>query len=159
MLSTASPAPPTHPPSAPVALLESPESRTTPPNPLLLFNAASHAERNPDGLAQLSRSLTKFTDAQKATRKIRQETERRAQDLLSQDLDQLLTEHREELEDLAQRHGKKVEAIDKIIASGHYKKKRSVSIENAKTHMKSLEVNAGKSSSLLLILHDTKHLH
>jgi vacuolar-type H+-ATPase subunit H len=121
---------------------------------LLSFNGATHAERNlaGDGLIQPSRSLTKLTDAQKATRKIRQETERRAQELLSKDLDQLLTKQREELEELAGQHGKKVEAIDKLIStSGHYKHKRSVNIENAKVHMKSQEVNAGKSSHLILI--------
>lgn len=114
---------------------------------LLSFDAASHAERNPDGITQTSRTLAKLTDAQKATRKIRQETERHAQELLSKDLDGLLTRHREELEELAERHGKKVEAIDKLMTSGHYKHKRSVNIENAKIHMKSQEVNAGKSSS------------
>jgi hypothetical protein len=99
-----------------------------------------------------------LTDAQKATRKIRREVERHAQDLLSKELDELLTEQRKELEDLAQRHGKKVEAIDKLMKSGHYKHKRSVNIENAKIHMKSQEVNAGKSSLPLPILH-TKCLY
>ena len=125
------------------------EATTTPSNDnsLLSFEAASHAERNPGGITQTSRTLKKLTDAQKATRKIRQETERCAQELLSNDLDELLTRHREELMELAERHGKKVEAIDKLMTSGHYKHKRSVNIENAKIHMKSQEVNAGKSSS------------
>jgi vacuolar-type H+-ATPase subunit H len=125
------------------------EATATPSNDnsLLSFEAASHAERNPDGITQTSRTLKKLTDAQKATRKIRQETERRAQELLSKDLDGLLTRHHEELEELAEQHGKKVEAIDKLMTTGHYKHKRSVNIENAKIHMKSQEVNAGKSSS------------
>lgn len=149
-------APPTSSPSVPAL----PESRTepTPPtiNSLLSFNGPTHAERNlaGDGIIQPSRSLKKLTEAQKATRKIRQEAERRAQELLSKDLDLLLTKQREELEDLAGQHGKKIEAIDKLIStSGHYKHKRSVNIENAKVHMKSQEVNAGSSSTLLLIFH------
>jgi vacuolar-type H+-ATPase subunit H len=156
-------APPSSAPSEPAAQPESLESRTTSPAPptfntqgLLSFTGATHAERNlaGDGLTQPSRSLKKLTDAQKATRKIRQETERHAQELLSKDLDQLLTKQREELEELAGQHGKKVEAIDKLIStSGHYKHKRSVNIENAKVHMKSQEVNAGKSSPPLLVFH------
>ena len=134
--STSAPAPPTSTPSD---------------NPLLLFIGASHAERNSNGLIQSSRNLTKLMDAQKATRKIQQETKQCAQDLLSKDLDQSLTKHCNELEDLAQQHGKKVEAIKKLVASGHYKHKRSVNIENAKIHMKSHEVNAGKSAPLLPI--------
>jgi predicted RNA-binding protein YlqC (UPF0109 family) len=95
-----------------------------------------------------------LTDAQKATRKIRQETERHAQDLLSKELDQLLSDQRKELEDLAGRHGKKIEAIDKLIStSSHYKHKRLVNIENAKIHMKSQEINAGRSSPPFLFPH------
>jgi len=67
--------------------------------------------------------------------------------LLSRELDVLLSKQRMELEDLAKRHGKKVEAIDKLVSSSsHYKNKRMVSIENAKLHAKALEVNAGELS-------------
>ena len=140
--------------TTPAALPEPSESLLPLPADLLQFNGATHAEQNPDGPTQPTRSLTKLTDVQKVTRKIRQETERHAQDLLSKELDQLLSDQRKELEDLAGQHGKKLEAIRKLIStSSHYKHKRSVNIENAKIHMKSQEINASRSSPPFLFPH------
>ena len=59
----------------------------------------------------------------------------------------LLSKQQIKLEDLAKRHRKKVEAINKLVcSSSHYKNKRMVSIENAKLHAKALEVNTGELS-------------
>ncbi|KAF8815180.1 hypothetical protein BYT27DRAFT_7249426 [Phlegmacium glaucopus] len=135
-----------HSPSPPLSLspmLAIPATTT----PFVSFGGATHAERNHTSLQQTSHTLSKITDAQKASREIRQETEHWLQELLSKELDALLTKQWTELEDLARQHGKKVEALDKLISSSsHYKHKRTVNIENAKIHAKSLEVNTGELS-------------
>ena len=49
-----------------------------------------------------------------------------------------------ELSAFAEQHNKKVEYLQKLIStSSHYKQKWAVNLENAKLHVKSLEVNEG----------------
>ena len=59
-------------------------------------------------------------------------------------LETLLTRHREELEIFSKEHNTKLDHIQKLTSqSSHYKQKRAVTIQNAKVHAKSLEVNEG----------------
>ena len=108
-------------------------------------NVATHAERTTNPIIQPSRILSKLSDAQKASlllrRKVTQEDHKR----LIEDFDTLLQRHTQEQEELAEKHGVKPEYLEKLKGtSKHYKSKREVNIENAKIHMKSIEVNAGR---------------
>jgi len=65
-------------------------------------------------------------------------------ELLSKDLQKLQEKHEKEYEDLARAHFVTVEYITKLTStSAHYKTKRTVNMQNAKIHAKSVEVNAG----------------
>jgi hypothetical protein len=104
----------------------------------------THANRNALTFVQPSRQLAQTSNAQKASLKIRQEANEADHKELNTELTALLVKHRLELTDLAGRHGKKFDYIDKLVGtSKHYKAKRGVSIENAKLHAKAMEVNAG----------------
>lgn len=105
---------------------------------------STHAGRNSSQPQQQTRVLTKNTlsQAQKATRSLRQISDHAKAEELAKALDVLLSRHRTELEDFAKAHNTKLEYIQKLTSqSSHYKQKRAVTIQNAKLHAKSLEVN------------------
>jgi hypothetical protein len=137
--------PTVNPVSAPISLSPQPSSVLfTPSTQIFLPPPANHAIRNALKSIQPSRKFAGTSDAQKATLKIRQEANAADQKVLNTELSALLTNHHMELTDLAGRHGKKIEYIEKLIGSSkHYKTKRNVNIENAKLHAKATEVNAG----------------
>jgi len=79
---------------------------------------------------------------QKATCSLRQISDHAKAKELTTNLDVLLSHHHAELEDFAKAHNTKLEYIQKLTSkSSHYKQKRAVTIQNAKLHAKSLEVN------------------
>jgi len=63
--------------------------------------------------------------------------------LLSEAIQELQEKHEWEFGALAHAHLVTTEYINKLIATHHFKMKRDVSLENAKIHAKSIEVNAG----------------
>lgn len=104
---------------------------------------ATHAERT-DSFIQPSRKLSKLSDAQKASQLLHQKVAQEERKQLIEDFDTLLQRHSKEQEELAEKHNVKPEYLNKLKgASKHYKAKRDVNIENAKIHMKSIEVNSG----------------
>lgn len=109
-------------------------------------NPATHAGRHPSQPQQKTRVLTQhsLSLAQKATRALRQISDHAKAEELSTALDVLLSRHHTELEDFAKEHDTKPEYIQKLTSqSSHYKQKRAVTIQNAKLHAKSLEINRG----------------
>jgi len=105
---------------------------------------ATHAERNPDSFVQPVRKITKLSDAQKASLQLRRKAEQEEHQRLIEAFDTLLQRHSQEQEELAKEFCIKPEYLDKLKGtSKHYKTKRSVNIENAKIHKKSIEVNQG----------------
>lgn len=105
---------------------------------------ATHAERSSDSLIQPSRKLSKLSDAQKASQLLRRTVNQDEHKRLIEDFDILLLRHSQEQEELAEKYCLKPEYLEKLKGtSKHYKAKRVVNIENAKVHMKSVEVNAG----------------
>lgn len=107
-------------------------------------DAPTHADRTTNGFVQSSRKLSKLSDAQKASLNLRRKTNQEDHKLLIEDFDTLLHRHSEELEELAEKHSVKPEYLEKLKGtSKHYKAKREVNMENAKIHMKAIEVNAG----------------
>ena len=63
---------------------------------------------------------------------------------LVEEFDALLKRHSEEQKELADKFCVKPEYLDKLRGSStHYKPKRAANIENAKIHMKSIEINKG----------------
>jgi hypothetical protein len=106
----------------------------------------THAGCNASQAKQKSRVLKKqsLSLAQKATRSLRLLSDHAKSEVLSTDLDVLLSSHRTELEDSAKDHDTKLEYIQKPISqSSHYKQKRAVTIQNTMLHAKSMEVNGG----------------
>jgi hypothetical protein len=107
---------------------------------------STHTGRNPSQHQQEARVLTRhsLSLAQKATRTLRLAATHATAEELSIALDIILARHSIELENFAKEHNTKVESIQKLISqSSHYKTKRAVTIQNAKLHLKSMEVNAG----------------
>jgi hypothetical protein len=107
---------------------------------------STHSGRNPSQLQQQARVLThrSLSNAQKATRSLRLLSDHAKAEELATALEALLARHSTELEDFAKEQNTKPEHIQKLISqSSHYKAKRAVTIQNAKIHAKSLEVNGG----------------
>lgn len=114
---------------------------------------ATHAERNPDLFVQQVRKNTKLSDAQKASRLLRRKVEQEEHQQLIEEFDALLQRHSQEQEELATKFSVKQEYLEKLKGtSKHYKVKRSVNIENAKIHKKSIEINEGNILYIFLIL-------
>jgi hypothetical protein len=117
-------------------------------------NPSTHAGRNPSQPQQKTRVLSRpsLSNAQKASRALRLTAVHETAEELATDLDTLLTRHRAELDDFAKEHSTKQEYIQKLISqSSHYKQKRAVTIQNAKLHAKSLEVNGGTCPKFICI--------
>ena len=117
-------------------------------------NPTTHAGRNPSKPQQTSRVLSRpsLSNGQKVTRALRLAAVHKTAEDLATDLDTILTRHRAELDDFAKEHNTNQEYIQKLTSqSSHYKQKRAVTIQNAKLHAKSLEVNAGTCSNLICI--------
>ena len=105
---------------------------------------ATHAARNSNFFVQPIRKITKLSDAQKASRLLRQKVEQEEHHQLIEEFDALLLRHSQEQEELALKFSVKTEYLDKLKGtSKHFKVKRSVNIENAKIHKKSIEMNEG----------------
>lgn len=105
---------------------------------------ATHAERTTNTAIQTSRTLSKLSDAQKASQHLRRKVYQEDHQRLIEDFDTLLQRHSQEQKELAEKHNVKQEYLEKLKGSSkHYKAKREVNIENAKIHAKSIEVNAG----------------
>ena len=119
------------------------------PSPLVVpseEDPSTHAGRNPFKPQQKTRVLSQHTlsQAQKATRSLRLISDHAKAEELAKALDVILSRHRTELEDFAKAHDTKIEYIQKLTSqSSHYKPKRAVTIQNAKLHAKSVEVNGG----------------
>lgn len=107
---------------------------------------SSHSGRNSSKLLQKTRVLNRnsLSNAQKASRSLRLLSDHAKAEELVTALDVLLAHHSTELEDFAKEHNTKLDHILRLVSlSSHYKKKRAVNIQNAKLHVKSLEVNGG----------------
>jgi hypothetical protein len=131
-------------------------SRSASPVTLPEENPATHAGRHPSQHQQKTRVLTQhsLSLAQKATRALRQISDHAKAEELATALDLVLSRHRTELDDLAKEHNTKPEYIQKLTSqSSHYKPKRAVTIQNAKLHAKSLEINGGTHT-----IHDNKNI-
>ena len=119
------------------------------PSPLVVpleEDPSTHAGRNPSKPQQKTRVLTQHTlsQGQKATRSLRQISDHAKAEEPAKALDVILSRHRTELEEFAKAHDTKMEYIQKLTSqSSHYKPKRAVTIQNAKLHAKSVEVNGG----------------
>lgn len=121
-------------------------SRSASPEDTASQDHSTHAGRNPSQYQQQIRVLTQnsLSTAQKATRSLRLASTHEKAEELHTALDIVLTRHTAELEALAKEHDTKVEYIHKLTShSSRYKTKRAVTIQNAKLHFKSLEINAG----------------
>jgi hypothetical protein len=93
-----------------------------------------------------------LSDAQKASQQLRRKVDQEEHKRLIEDFDALLQRHSQEQEELAEKYNIKPEYLEKLKdTSKHYKAKREVNIENAKIHVKSIEVNAGTILNLLLV--------
>jgi hypothetical protein len=148
---------PVSPTSTPVTVTPLPVSESDPPVlvPEETYHPsfATHAMRNPDQFVQLVRKITKLSDAQKASRLLRRKVEQEEHQQLIEEFDALLQRHLQEQEELATKFSVKPEYLEKLKGtSKHFKVKRSVNIENAKIHKKSVEVNGGIFLYFLLIL-------
>ena len=127
-----------------IALMVSPS-----PFPLVMTQVedlSTHAGRNPTQAQQETRVLSRpsLSLAQKATRALRHIADHEKAEEMTTALETLLTRHREELEIFSKEHNTKLDHIQKLTSqSSHYKQKRAVTIQNAKVHAKSLEVNEG----------------
>ena len=87
--------------------------------------------------------MTELSNAQKATKKVKQETKWVQEAYFNEQFDIFLKKQFNELNTFPEKHEKKVEHLQKLInMSSHYKKKRAVKLENTKIHAKFLEVNA-----------------
>jgi DNA gyrase/topoisomerase IV subunit A len=114
---------------------------------------ATHAKRNPNLFVQPVRKITKLSDAQKASNQLRRKVVQEEHQQLIEEFENLLQQHSQEQEELAKKFGVKPEYLDKLKGtSKHFKVKRSVNIENAKIHKKSIEINGG---TLICILYWT----
>ena len=119
------------------------------------LSLATYAERNPDLFVQPVRKIrvTKLLDTQKASLLLRQNVEQEEHQKLIEEFDALLQRNLQEQEDLAMKFSIKPEFLEKLKGtSKHFKVKRSVNIENAKIHAKSVEINGGILLYSLLIL-------
>lgn len=135
--------------STPVTLLPDPFVLDVDYHPSL----ATHAERNSDLFVQPIRKNAKVSDAQKASRLLRRKVEQEEHQQLIEAFDALLQRHSQEQEELATKFSVKPEYLEKLKGtSKHFKVKRSVNIENAKIHKKSVEINEGIILYILLIL-------
>jgi len=106
----------------------------------------THAGRNISQPSQKTRLLKKhsLSLAQKATRSLRLLSDHAKAELLTTDLDVLLSRHRTELESFAKEHDTKLDYIQKLTTqSSHYRQRRAVTIQNAMLHAKSIEINGG----------------
>jgi len=122
------------------------DSRSASPFLPPVNNPSTHAGRNPSQHQQNARVLThhSLSLAQKASRAIRHAADHEKAEELATALDTLLSRHHADIEDFAKHHNTKLEYIQKLTSqSSHYKQKRAVTLQNAKLHAKSMEVNGG----------------
>jgi hypothetical protein len=129
-----------------------PALRSTPSTQLFHPPVPTHANRDTQHFVQPLRHRERPSDAQKASRKIREEANDVNQKALNEELTALLLKHRQELTDLADRHARKIAYIDRLVGtSKHYKAPRAVNMENAKLHAKASEINGGQSLCLSVL--------
>ncbi|KAF8798805.1 hypothetical protein BYT27DRAFT_7343194 [Phlegmacium glaucopus] len=132
-------------PSSPVCPTP-PNFSTLPSAQLYQLDGPTHADRILTTFVQPTKKNKSYSDAQRASQKLRRAADEAAQQTLVNEFDFLLNRHHKEYEELATRHGKKVEYLDKLRGSSkHYRARKGVSIENAKIHAKSIEVNSDRA--------------
>lgn len=108
------------------------------------LDPATHADRNSTTFIQPVKKLSKLSQTQKASQKLRRQIAQEAHEKLIDEFNVLIERHSNEQAELAKRHDVKPEYLDKLRGtSKHFNAKREVNLENAKLHKKSLEVNAG----------------
>lgn len=108
------------------------------------LDSATHAERDSATFVQPVKILSKLSETQKASQKLRRQIAQEAHEKLIAEFGTLIERHSNEQAELAKRHNVKPEYLDKLKGtSKHYNVKRDVNLENAKLHKKSVEVNAG----------------
>jgi hypothetical protein len=105
---------------------------------------ATHADSNSATFVQPVKKLSKLSDTQKASQKLRRQIAQEAHEKLIKEFNVLIERHSNEQADLVKRHDVKPEYLDKLKGtSKHFNAKREANLENTKLHKKSLEVNAG----------------
>jgi len=96
-------------------------------------------------VVQTSRIYPGLSDAQKATRKVREQVSRVEQVAFNDAFTTFLEKRYDDLVTFAGAHNRKVDHIEKLMnTSSHCKTKRAVNLHNAKIHAKAEEVNAGR---------------
>ncbi|KAF8340145.1 hypothetical protein F5887DRAFT_888830 [Amanita rubescens] len=89
-----------------------------------------------------TKSRRQLTDAEKATMKVHKTCLQAKRNDMEADINKLLEKHARDIEELAKKHSKKPDYIDKIITNRTcYKTPRKVSLHNAIVHHKNQEVN------------------
>lgn len=73
-----------------------------------IAQAPTHAGRHPDALVQISRNLSRISDAEKATRKVLQEASRVEKEVFSDALSAFLEKRFEDLVAFAGVHNQKI---------------------------------------------------
>ena len=105
----------------------------------------THAARNPHLPLQTSRVHAKTSTLQKGMNAIKAKATKEKRALLSQAIQDLQEKHKKDFEALARTHLVTTDYINKLMEMPHFKPKRDISLQNAKVHTKSVEVNAGVS--------------
>lgn len=85
-------------------------------------------------------------DAEKGTMKARQADLKAKRSELETDINEILEKHAKDIDDLAKKHSRTSEYINKIVTNRTcYKNPRKVSLHNAIIHHKNEEINGGKA--------------
>lgn len=123
--------------------MDDPAAESSPSH--LQANFSTWAQRNPDKSTIPTRpARPKLTDAEKATRAIRQKTTQVRKEALAADLQLFEDEQDAKLKEIGERHGRSFEQVLQLLrTSSHYKQKRAPTLHNAILYDKTLKVNAG----------------
>ncbi|KIJ91094.1 hypothetical protein K443DRAFT_135562 [Laccaria amethystina LaAM-08-1] len=120
---------------------------------------ATHADSNSATFVQPVKKLSKLSDTQKASQKLRRQIAQEAHEKLIKEFNVLIERHSNEQADLVKRHDVKPEYLDKLKGtSKHFNAKREANLENSKLHKKSLEVNADRAVGDRLHINDIRQL-
>lgn len=116
-------------------------SRTPTPPP----GGTSWADRYPDKSAQTTRPGKRLTDTEKGSRAVRAKLNATKSEALTADLEAFITERDDKIREIADKHAKHVDYIEKLLLhSPVFKSERALNIRNAIIHHKTMEVNAGR---------------
>ena len=104
-----------------------------------------------------TKSRRQLADAEKESMKVQKTISQAKRNDVEEDLNEMLAKHARDIEELAKKHGRKQDYINKIITNRTcYKNPRKVSLHNAIVHHKNQEVNGGKA---YLIFDQVKNQH